>query len=133
MVYHLNLGGSAWFQQFVFGFPLLGIIRQIGDFPLSGKEEGAIPFAAYGDFLVLGAHNRFDKREKASGVKNASHLWTDSCAQADKERRAKSYPCLIGVIPQWSPITEGKYIYASASTNRISFVRAMILNIRAPT
>ena len=82
LMYQYNMGGSAWLQQFLFGFKLTGTFSQIHTFPPSDKLKGEQPCSL--DLVMKANDRRFTERAQKSGFKNATKLWSEAISQQQK-------------------------------------------------
>ena len=85
-----GLGGSVWFQQFIFGFPLVGRLSQKYCYPakLKGSLEKAEPLHK----IPNACASRFADRANKSGHKNAQVLWGEALSQCEKRWLNRPFP-----------------------------------------
>ena len=76
------MGGSAWLQQFIYGFQLVGNLSQGHTFPISDKVRGPKP-KPLSEILQTNSR-RFTGRAQKSGFKNAKLLWAEAMEQRQK-------------------------------------------------
>ena len=75
-----NLGGKAWLQQFVWGFPIVGDLIQAGVYPTDPETKPAPgPASIWNE-----AETRYQTRARGSGWPNADHLWGEALDQVKK-------------------------------------------------
>ena len=73
-----SLGGQRWMNQFVFGFPLVGEISQLGVYPPSRKEVSP-PIGR--SELLQGTEEIFSSRSSKSGFENGQALRVEALSQ----------------------------------------------------
>ena len=76
-----RMGGTDWFMQFVFGFPITGILSQKGVFPL---EEGESPPLRDCESLFDTKIDRFQDRSSKNKSAHAKQLWDEAMTQVEK-------------------------------------------------
>ena len=74
----LGISATAWFTQFVFGFPLTGALSQRFTFPVDTKIN-ARPVGP--SSLFQDKASRFISRARRAPVRHADALWADAMAQ----------------------------------------------------
>ena len=57
LILHCGLGGSRWRRQFIFGFELVGVLSQSGNFPVDPRTDDKLPLA--GVKLFASPQSRF--------------------------------------------------------------------------
>ena len=85
-----DCGGSAWLQQFLFGFPLVGRLSQSHCYPTKLKEASKKPVPIPKLFNTNAS--RFRDRASKSGFKNANALWSEALEQCEKGWLTRPFP-----------------------------------------
>ena len=75
-----GLGGHRWLEGYIRGFPITGIIRQSGVFPLTLKPDNPEPLEI--SELLEGSIDRFKARSKRRPP-HSQILWREALAQAN--------------------------------------------------
>ena len=75
-----GLGGSKWLESYIKGFPITGIIRQSGVFPLTLKPDNPEPLDT--SELLEGSIERFKARSKRRPP-HSQTLWKEALAQVN--------------------------------------------------
>ena len=106
LAYQLNIGGSVWPQQFLFGCKIIGGLIQGEAFPFSDRESDKLPLPPRK--LLFVAQKRFSQRARISVAKNAKELWAESTEQVQKGWLAKpAPPCPHGANHSRPEIVDG--------------------------
>ena len=82
LMLQLGLGGSRWRRQFIYGFKLVGRLRQCDTFPSDPRmtKNKILPTKSF----FSEAPMRFSERPQRSGTKNAELLWKEAMGQKEK-------------------------------------------------
>jgi len=78
----MNLGGHAWFTQFISGFPLIGSLSQDQTYPKDPEaKKHRVPEESQ---VAKAAWERFEVRKKKHGDKTGAILWDEAAQQVEK-------------------------------------------------